>query len=419
MSTPDNRRPPMRSRREVQQELAAQDRHTAPQPRGRRTHVESSAPETTGMRTRRLARERQLAQRKRMWRRVRTLAIVVIVLALIGGAGWFALSQLRDSAGQSAPVAQDYPGPGSGSVQVTVEQGDSGTDIGQKLVDAGVVKSLEAFIKAFDANKAASSIRPGTFTLKLKMSSSDAIAALLDDANRSDNTVTVNPGQTVAQVVEKIVDVTDFNEDEVTAALTDTSALGLPAEAGGNAEGWLMPGSYEVSSGDTPQDLFAEMIAATVAEFDELGVDAAQRQTVLIKASILEREVNIDEYLPKVARVIENRLQDSEGETRGRLGMDSTVLYGVGKTGGIPTQEDLAADNPYNSYLHAGLPPTPIASPSRAAVEAVVSPDEGAWLYYVTIDLDTGETLFAQTLDEHNKNVEKFNQYCAANEGKC
>ncbi|QPK82249.1 endolytic transglycosylase MltG [Schaalia sp. ZJ405] len=369
------------------------------------------------MRSRRFVQERRKARQRRFWRRFRSALILLLVLALVGGAGYFAWTQIR-GANQSVE-ADDYRGPGSGTAVITIEVGETGAEIGQHLVNADVVKSVEAFVRAFEANKAAASIRPGTYTLKKQMSASDAIAALLDEANRTENTVTVNPGQAVAQVVEKIADITDFSTDEINAALKDPQALGLPAEAGGNVEGWLAPGSYEISQSDTPTTLFAQMIAETVKELDSLRVASQDRQKLLVKASILEREVNIETYLPMVARVIENRLSNTEGETRGLLQMDSTVLYGVGKFGGIPTEAELRDDNPYNTYKYPGLPPAPIASPSRAAIEAVLKPADGDWLYYVTVNLDSGETLFAKTQDEQLENVEKFKKYCSSNPGKC
>jgi len=154
-------------------------------------------------------------------------------------------------------------------------------------------------------------------------------------------------------------------------------------------------------------------------QIDDLDVPTDEREEVLIKASILEREVNIDTYLPKVARVIDNRLADPDGETKGFLQMDSPVLYGLGRTGGIPTADELAKDTPYNTYIHKGLPPGPIAQPSVAALEATLRPAEGDWLYFVTVNLDTGETLFADTHAEQEKNRKKLDEYCAANEGKC
>lgn len=413
MTTPTPR-PPFKSRREIHRgephaPAAATGSGGAP----------AVPVETTGMRSRRLEHERRRARKRRRNRRIRSFIIILALLALIGGAGWFTLEQLADSGQQSSEVADDYPGPGSGEVDVTIDLGASGADIGQALVDAGVVKSTGAFNRAFTANKAATSIKPGTYRLKMQMSASDAVAALLDEKNRSENTITVTPGQTSWQIVERITSVTDFGSDEVEAALKDAAAIGLPEEAGGNAEGWLAPGSYEVSSTDTPATLLAQMVRRTVEELDALDVPNDQRQTLLNKASILEREVNIDEYLPKVARVIENRLADPNAETRGYLQMDSTVLYGVGKTGGVPSPDDMTDDNPYNTYVHQGLPPTPIAQPSEKAIQAVLAPAEGSWLYYVTIDLDTGETLFANTLAEQEANTARFKEYCSANPGKC
>ncbi|WP_254872985.1 endolytic transglycosylase MltG [Schaalia sp. Marseille-Q2122] len=373
--------------------------------------------ETTGMRSRRLESERAKAKKRRLWRRVRTVITILLVLGLISGALWFAWTQIAGDGG--VEDVDDYTGAGHGETQVTVFQGESGTDIGAKLVEAGVVKSTSAFIRAFEANQASANIWPGTYTLRLEMSAADALAALLDEANRSDNTVTVNPGQTLNQVVKKISEVTDISEADVNAALADTRALGLPDVAGGKIEGWLAPGSYEISANETPLSLLSQMIAARVKQLDDLKVPEADRQTLLIKASILEREVNIVEYLPKVARVIENRLADPSGETVGKLQMDSTVLYGVGKTGGIPNAEDLANDNPYNTYLHPGLPVAPIAQPSVEAIEAMMKPADGPWLYFVTIDLDTGETRFAPTKAEHDANKALLDAWCAANHPKC
>lgn len=418
MTTPETPRPPYPTRREYQREQWDQHPGGGRTPTTTRPATSFATGETTsGLRSRRLEHERARARKRRRRRRVRTFLVLVVVIGLLGTAAWYAISALRQPGSQVE--SDDFPGPGTGTVEVTVERGDLGSDIGATLVDEGVVKSTAAFARAFEANKASGSIRPGTYTLRKEMSASDAVAALLDDANRSDNTVTVDAGQTVAQVVQKIVDVTGLPEDEVKAAFTDSDAIGLPEEAGGDAEGWLAPGAYEVSSSDTPEFLAAEMVAATVKELDDLDVPSDQRQELLIKASILEREVNIDQYLPQVARVIENRLDDPDGETKGFLQMDSTVLYGLGRTGGIPTADELAKDTPYNTYIHKGLPPGPIAQPSVAALEATLRPADGDWLYFVTVNLDTGETLFADTHAEQEKNRKKLDEYCAANEGKC
>ncbi|MBS6637563.1 MAG: endolytic transglycosylase MltG [Actinomyces sp.] len=347
---------------------------------------------------------------------MRSFFIIVLVLGLLVGASYVAYDQLFNS---STTSSDDFPGPGSGSVEVTIAENSSGRDIGQTLVDAGVIKSVGAFVRQFENNRASTSIRPGTYRLKLQMNAAGALAALLDETNRLDSTITIKSGQKKSEIKQRIIDIMGVTEAEVDAAFADTEAIGLPSEAGGNVEGWLLPGSYEVSEEDTPTTVIARMVKGTIDELDRLGVAPTDRQTVLIKASIVDGEMNIDKYMPMVARVIENRLADTNGETKGMLGMDSTVLYGVGKTSGLPDQADLDNDNPYNTRLHAGLPPTPIGQPSEKAIEAVLKPAEGTWLYFVTVNLDTGETLFASTLEEQEKNRDKLTAYCSAHPDEC
>lgn len=346
--------------------------------------------------------------------------ILVLLAGLVIGAVWWAYDGLRGTRSEPEVVeALDYPGPGEGEVQVTIAPGDLGSNIANTLYEAGVVKSVSAFTQAFDTNAAAATIRPGTYTLKKQMSAAGALAALLEEANRVGNSVTVTPGQALGQIKERLGAVAGFTEQSIDEAMRDTAALGLPAEANGNLEGWLAAGTYEVTLGSSPAVVLTEMVTATKDILTSLEVPESQWQETLIKASILEREVISQTDLPKVARVIENRLTKPEAETVGFLQMDSTVLYGVGKYGGIPTAADLETDSPYNTYRHKGLPPAPIATPSLAAIEAIVNPADGDWLYFVTVDLDTGETLFASTLSEQVMNQQKLDAWCAANPGRC
>ncbi len=358
------------------------------------------------------------ASKARRAPRWRVALVLLILVALVGGAAYVAISQLGRGS-QTVAEELDFPGPGEGTIEVTITSGELGSEIAQSLVDAGVVKTTKGFTKAFEANSASSTIKPGTYTLKKGMTSAAALAALLDEQNRKDNAVTVTAGQTVAEVKEKMVTVAGLSQEEVEAASQDTEAIGLPAVADGDLEGWLSPGSYDVAKDMTAADIFAQMVRATKQTLEGLAVPEDQWEEVLTKASILEREAGSVEDMPKVARVISNRLEQTDGETRGMLQMDSTVLYGVGKQGGLPTEEDLASDSPYNTYRVKGLPPGPVANPSVAAIEATLNPAEGSWLYFVTVNLDTGETLFTDTLAEQEKNIEKLSEWCEANPGKC
>lgn len=374
-------------------------------------------PLTNGVRSRRIEKERKRQHRRRRNAKIRSTLVLLLAVALIAGCGYVAYSLLTKD---SSPLESgDYPGPGTGSVEFVINPGDSGAVIGANLVEAGVVKTQEAFLTAWNDNANAASIQPGTYELKTKMRAVDAVAALLDETRRSSNAVSVVPGASVKDVGERMKAFAKFKAEDVDAALSDTAAIGLPAEAKGSLEGWLAPGTYEIHTNDKPAEVVQRMVENTVQTLESLNVPRDQWHTVLTKASILDMEVNIDRYLPQVARVIENRLDNPAGETAGFLNMDSTVNYGVGRSGGIPSSEDLQKDTPYNTYLHKGLPPTPIASPSKAAIEATLNPAPGDWLYFVTVDLDSGETKFAATKAEHDANIALLTQWCEEHKGKC
>ncbi|MDO5719816.1 MAG: endolytic transglycosylase MltG [Actinomycetaceae bacterium] len=383
---------------------------------GRRTL--HNDPLTTGTRSRRLEAERKRVRRRRRNAKIRTAVILMSVIALIAFCVYLAWGAISRST-TSAPEEIDYPGPGSGSVEFVVNPGDSGAVIGSNLVAADVVKTQEAFLSAWNDNQAAASILPGTYAMKKQMRAVDALSALLDESNRTSNAATVPPGFTKQQIAERLSAIGEFTTEDVEAALNDADQLGLPPEAEGNAEGWLAPGTYEIHSDDQPADVLRRMVEATIKTLTDLDVPPEQWHEVLTKASILEMEVNIDKYYPMVARVIENRLTETDASTVGLLNMDSTVNYGLGRTGGIPTYADTETDTPYNTYMHKGLPPTPISSPSQKAIEATLKPADGDWLYFVTVNLDSGETKFARTPEEHEENRQELQQWCDANEGKC
>ena len=281
-----------------------------------------------------------------------------------------------------------------------------------------MVASVSAFADAYTTNANSGNIQAGVYTLKARMSAANAVAALLDPASQT-RRLTIPEGFTQTQVKEKLISTGGFTDAEVDAAFADTAGIGLPAAAGGHVEGWLAPDTYNISQGATATEVVAEMVKRTVSRLKNAGVAEADYETVLIKASIVEREAT-PTYYGQVARVIDNRLADTDGDTQGKLGMDSTILYGLGRSGGMPTQAELDdASNPYNTRIHPGLPPTPIGSPGKETITAVLNPPAGDWLYFVTINLDTGETRFASTYAEQQANEQLLQQYCAANEAKC
>ena len=360
--------------------------------------------------------ERRQRKRRRHWL---TSLVIVVTLVAIGVLGYKAIGIMRDASAQ-ATHAEDYKGEGEGEVTVTIPEGASGVDIGDILQSKGVVASGKAFTNAAKNNPKGNTIQPGTYKLKKKMSANSALQALLDPESKGDHTLTIPAGVSKQIVKDRLKKVGSFTDEQIEAAYADSAAIGLPAEAGGNVEGWLAPGTYDVTENATPKDLVKKMVSQTVTELKELKVPKEDYQKVLTKASIVEREVNSERYYGQAARVIENRLSQTDGETHGLLQMDSTVQYGLGRYGGIPTEaETQDANNPYNTYVHKGLPPGPIGSPGEAAVKAVLNPPAGSWLYFVTVNLETGETLFASTSEEQKANTKKLNDYCSKNKEIC
>lgn len=363
--------------------------------------------------------------RRRKNRRIWTVVLVIAILALVGVGGYFAFQGI--AGGPALKPADDYPAvdwendeAAHPLVEVTVEPGQIGSEIGATLLEADVVKSVKAFTRAFDSNPASSSIKPGTYELPTKIPAAEALAALLDETNRSENTITVNSGQTVEQIAEKMVSVAGFENGAVQAVIDDPADVeSLPEEANGNLEGWLWPGSYDFSPTSDPSELFSTMVKPTVDFLESNEVPEDEWEDVLIQASIVEREVNREEDMPKVARVIVNRIEDPDGPTRGMLQMDSTVTYGVGGTGGLPDSAAFEDDNPYNTYRIKGLPAGPIASPSKEAIKAVLEPADGDWFYFVTVNLHTGETIFTDSHEELQELTEQLVAWCEDNPGEC
>ena len=365
------------------------------------------------------AARRRAARRRPRRRRGRRLIVLVLALAIVGGAVYAAYGVLRPVVAELT-ASNDFPGPGAGEVQVTVKDGDTGRAIGGTLQKAGVVKTSKAFMEAATADSRAASIQPGTYTLRKQMAAKDALAILVNPKNRTVPRVTVPEGLWATEVFAALSEATKIPVKDYQAAAKDPSALGLPASAKGNLEGYLFPATYEFPAKSTAREQLTTMVKKSVDELAKAGVPEDEMERTMIVASIVEGEVSGDADRAKVARVIENRLAAKDGPTRGLLQMDSTVHYAVKKRGKAGTTDaDRASASPYNTYRVQGLPPGPINNPGAASIAAAANPAEGPWLFFVTVNPSTGETRFASTVAEHQGNVNLFNQWCRDNAGKC
>ncbi|MFJ8659501.1 endolytic transglycosylase MltG [Streptomyces sp. NPDC093795] len=194
------------------------------------------------------------------------------------------------------------------------------------------------------------------------------------------------------------------------------TALPLPAAAGGNPEGYLFPATYPVLKATTPEGLLRFMVDTAGKRFGAARVvegAKARRLSVyetVVAASIVQAEADNPEDMAKVARVVHNRL------ARGMaLQMDSTLNYALGRSTLDTTHEDTRTESPYNTYERKGLPPTPIGNPGDMALDAVIRPADGDWLYFVTVA--PGDTRFTADYAAHQANVAEFNAIRGATKG--
>lgn len=360
---------------------------------------------------------RKREERLRKQRRRRSLSVLVVAVVLVAGAGYvlyelFGASLLGGSS-QAARIT-DFPGQGRpGAPTIVINPGDTGAQIATTLYEAGIVASEGAFREAFDAHPDAARIQPGTYQLLLEMKAELAVRALLDPKSKVSIKITIPEGFTAEEIFRRISEVTLKDVEEIRAAAGDAAAIGLPAEAGGNVEGWLFPTTYQVEPDTTASEILAQMVAKTIETLTSKGVPQDRWKDVLTKASLVEKEAVLNEDRPVMARVIENRL--AQGWP---LQIDATLVYALGKPGNELTKAELDdASNPYNSRKLTGLPPTPIGSPGVPSIDAVLAPAEGSWMFWVTVNLDTHETKFATTHDEFLQYKAEYQAWLAENRG--
>lgn len=344
------------------------------------------------------------------------LGVVLLILGGIAAGATYVWTtyedKIREVMGWEAP--KDYEaGMANGEAFVTIESGDTGSPISQSLYEAGVTKTPEAFYDYLIANGENPPFVPGVFKLQKQMTSEAALAALLDPANKMENTAQLREGLTVEQSLPLLAEGTGIPIEDFQAAVADPSAYGVSADS---LEGWLFPATYTFDPDVTAEGVIQTLVDRTVASLNDAGVPEDDRQRVLTTASIIQREARYVEDMQKVATVIENRLDPSNQETFGKLQMDSTAQYGFGEMhdGTASSSEEALNDpNPWNTYYHTGLPVGPISNPGDDAIKAVMNPSGGDWMYFVTVNLDTGETVFTTNLADHNRAVAQWLSWCS------
>lgn len=335
----------------------------------------------------------------------RLLASVVVV-AVLGGLAFGGYRVLRHFG-----PPPDYSGTGSGSVVVQVESGETIADIGATLESEGVVQSVEAFVEAAASNSDARGVQPGAYRLRARMQASEALELLLDPASRVESKVTIPEGLRLSQIIERLAKKADVSVSELEEAAKDPEGLGVPSYAEAGVEGYVYPATYTLEPGMSAEEILRAMVDRYKREADDMNLRRRARQVNLTAqeavtvASLVQAEGGRASDFPKIARVVYNRLSVDRN-----LELDSTVLYALGKYGIIASNEDLQAESPYNTYMHGGLPPGPICSPGRDALDAALDPANGDWFWFVTTDPENRVTKFTDSEAEFRQFRQELRQ---------
>jgi UPF0755 protein len=348
------------------------------------------------------------------------LAVLVAIVVLVGG-GALGFMKAVDFAKSKLASPGDYPGPGHGHVTFQVKKGDTLAQMGRDLKAKGIVKSVDSFIEAANAEPKSSGIQVGYYDLQKEMPSADALEVLVDPGNIIKDTVTIPEGLRLKDIVAILAKKTKFEAAAFQKVLDNPAPLKLPAYADGNPEGYLFPSTYDFGPKDTPTVMLKKMVDRwrQSAEENDLETVAAQQgktpEEIMTIASLIQAEGRGSD-MGKISRVIYNRLDGpgDKGGTNGLLQIDASTAYGLGLSTGSTemTPDQLATDTPYNTRLHPGLPPTPIDSPGDDAIKAATHPTEGPWYYYVTVNLATGKTKFYADYAGFLQGQAEYKRYC-------
>lgn len=338
------------------------------------------------------------------------VSIVLATVLLLGAAGWWTIHQLNPSGEPGA------------AVNFTVNDGDNLSSVAERLDAEGIISNATLF-RWYASTRGDITLVPGYYALKPGDNAGNIIKALSTPPAQTFVSVTFPEGMTVAQMGERLASkLTFMTQEDFVAAATDGSVVSELLPTGVTSlEGLLFPDTYQVSGDGSEARVVSTMagMMERVARQVDLKSGARTRgfsqYEILIIASLIEREAKVPEDRAKIAQVIYNRLAEKM-----KLEIDASVKYGQDPT--MSWTDMKATNTPYNTYINPGLPPTPIANPGRASLQAALAPagapaksDEACaglpagekcrYLYYVLAD-KTGRHVFATTYEQHLANIE-------------
>jgi UPF0755 protein len=356
-----------------------------------------------------------------------SLAIGVVIAAVfVGSKMWHGFGPQNDFAGD-----------GKQDLVIEVHPGDSTTAIGETLHKQDVVRTVKVFLEAAQGNQAISAIQPGYYRLRTELPAATAVKRLVDPGSRVgklvipegqqlDDTSDVKTNATTPGIFTMIAKASCVELDGNKHCVADTDlraaaektalpSLLVPPWAVPSVtamgsdhrriEGLIAPGTWNVNPSASPEEILSTLINSSSELYLKLGLQdtatvmSMSPYNVLVVASLVQREAKPQDFA-KVARVIYNRLAEHR-----KLEFDSTVNYPLDRREVATTDGDRAQTTPWNTYATDGLPATPICSPGTDALTAAEHPEDGDWLYFVTID-PQGTTLFTRDYQQHLANIE-------------
>ncbi|MEO5762581.1 MAG: endolytic transglycosylase MltG [Vicinamibacteria bacterium] len=332
----------------------------------------------------------------------RRLLLIAILGALAVRVGW----SVETESPTGGPV-----------VELTIPPGSSTQAIAEKLVSEGVIPRTWTFQILIRTRGDGARLKAGRYRFAGPYSMLDVEQKITEgDVERRD--VTFPEGRNMFEMADLVNKVGLSSADFLSAAKDQATLADLDGEAT-SLEGYLFPETYDIKEGYTSAALVGEMVKHARGVFDSLGLTPSGRaiegQTLTLRqivtlASIVELETAAPAERPHIAGVFLNRLRAGM-----RLQTDPTVIYAMklqGQYHGNIRKADLASDSPYNTYQVAGLPPGPIGSPGRTALEAVLNPDMTDDLYFVS--RNDGTHVFSKTLTEHERAVDTYQRHRSA-----
>ncbi|WP_195575970.1 endolytic transglycosylase MltG [Paenibacillus sp. 1001270B_150601_E10] len=340
------------------------------------------------------------------------LAFLIVIIIIIGAGAWYVWNGMQPVQGQDKPI------------EVSIEEGTGTSAIAQHLEEQGVIKNALLFKLYLKMNNEGSAFMAG----KYSFDPSSTYEQIIKKLNAGDVIpvetvrVMVPEGYTIEQIADDLSE-KGIVEREAFIQAADKIGKEKPSDLTLNLpkpndklkhvlEGYLFPETYEFAVGTSAEEMIVRMLKETekrlidIPNFDaKLEQSGMTLQELLTVASLVEREVVVDEERPLVAGVIYNRLNKPM-----RLQIDATIQYALDKPKERLYYKDLEIESPYNTYKEDGLPPGPIASPSLESIKAALEPETSDYFYYVTKKDGTQTHLFAKTYEEHLSNIEKSKQ---------